>query len=1070
MKKAVRSILCILIVLAMAGGLTACGKKNKEDTAGSVTGQEEDGTAGSGQEEEDAADSGEEGEAFVMEYVGDDLPPLTLYADNTMFYEDEEKKLALTVRVPAEYAFDTIFVLDEGSDIVTEIGADEPSAVTDEYREYPAQVTIERSDAGVASLTAFMAQEDEAGGSKTLKSNSLDIYITGHVTQEMMKTCSNVGGDLQNYLTANSLEELFADGRGDECLAAVKEWLDKDARVLDAEIVGDTVMYHTTDHVLGMYMEPPEGGYFGGGDEEETGLSVSFGGGRKAAQAMENWEKNGYPGETEGEKIFLDGVLSGTNNKFLVMTPWADTADSALGWLVNHDVVDSGEKHYEMAQKFQSELGYSVKKTGYLESLCCIVNGELTDYGIITLMCHGGNVDRSDGTKAAAYCWPGTSDNYNGTEVFRLIAEEAVENGTISREDEFYRLFFHGGTFDADHTLMSLQGGSIIVGSNYIIQRYQNSFFDNAIFYAGSCYGSCDQKFIDFCMAHGMKAFIGYRNAVSAAAEPERFKRIFKQLKDTKKNGHTRTLDDSAKIVVAGSNLLTTRPHGSWRIKGLGDVSGKAVIKVTDVNIAEDGSRTEESKKTEPGKPVTVNFCRFMNQAFSNGRQFETKEDGTFTIKDLEWGVYGVTAQYDPSDPESKVFAGMTLADESFDAGTINFPRKGAEVKGNVYAADKTGAEVPVPSFDVVLSPKGGNAAEGKSYTAKGQGGTFELGDIGPGEYELKITANEGDWAKTVTLEDGYNYNYEKIVLEGDFWFKYIKKNIVPSMGYASLETASKTIGQNWNYPSVWDRRKGVIGAQTADFNNDGIEDCVLYYFDNEYVYTPGGQLITNDPKTVLYAKLLTKDSGGQVVEKESRQIFFDDSISFCDGIGGILEVEGTKYVYFEVNTNAYYANGGNSMYTLFTYDGESFRPAAAAGKTGGGSSELEYGLIRYDAGGQYTGVNVTDSSQAWYCADGNYSKEFLCVDGTWNGDREQVRMDSFDPKLAVQRGLEDITALPVDSISLENGPFDSYCTYRNSNTFTAGIHYNANGKNQGNGARAMVITVEDMTRLREEK
>ena len=377
---------------------------------------------------------------------------------------------------------------------------------------------------------------------------------------------------------------------------------------------------------------------------------------------------------------------------------------------------------------------------------------------------------------------------------------------------------------------------------------------------------------------------------------------------------------------------------------------------------------------------------------------------------------------------------------------------------------------MPASTFDVVLSPVGENAAGGKSYTAKGQGGTFELRDIKAGDYALKITAAEGDYTETVKLENGHNYNYEKILLEGDFWFKYINENIVPSMGYASLEINSKTIGQNWNYPSVWDRRKGVIGAQTADFNNDGIEDCVLYYFDNVYVYTPGGQLITNDPKTVLYAKLLTKDSKGQVVEKESRQIFIDDSISFCDGIGGILEVEGIKYVYFEVNTSAYYSNVGNTMYTLFTYDGESFRPAAAVGKTDGGSTELEYGVIRYDAGGEYTGSNVTNNSQAWYWADGKYAKELLCVDDDWRGNRDQVQMDKFDPQLAVQRGLEDITAQPVDSIRLANGPSDSYCSYRNSDSFTAGIYYNANGKNQGNGARAMEITVEDMTGLREEK
>ena len=97
-------------------------------------------------------------------------------------------------------------------------------------------------------------------------------------------------------------------------------------------------------------------------------------------------------------------------------------------------------------------------------------------------MCHGGHLKRSDGTQSVVFCWPGLSEGYNGREIFEYIAEEAVKTGAISTEDEFYRCFFHEGTFNADHTLMCLKGGEICIGGNFIIHKYQNSFFDNAIF------------------------------------------------------------------------------------------------------------------------------------------------------------------------------------------------------------------------------------------------------------------------------------------------------------------------------------------------------------------------------------------------------------------------------------------------------------------------------------------------------------------------------------------------------------------------------------------------------------
>ena len=124
-------------------------------------------------------------------------------------------------------------------------------------------------------------------------------------------------------------------------------------------------------------------------------------------------------------------------------------------------------------------------------------------------------------------------------------------------------------------------------------------------------------------------------------------------------------------------------------------------------------------------------------------------------------------------------------------------------------------------------------------------------------------------------------------------WFDYIKENFIDDKGYVSLEPASKTVGENWSYPDRWDLRTGVISAQVTDLNDDGLEECAVYFFDDDFRYTADSELVTNDPRTTLYITLLTSDETGQIIEKETRQIFYDYGNDFCDGIGGIIKFGG---------------------------------------------------------------------------------------------------------------------------------------------------------------------------------
>lgn len=351
--------------------------------------------------------------------------------------------------------------------------------------------------------------------------------------------------------------------------------------------------------------------------------------------------------------------------------------------------------------------------------------------------------------------------------------------------------------------------------------------------------------------------------------------------------------------------------------------------------------------------------------------------------------------------------------------------------------------------------------------------GISELEDI---KLMLEITSPtvQGNKKVSVDFEPAGHADIGVIYLDDFNWYEYIRDEILPDRGYVSLETTKKVIGQNWVYPETWDYRKGLLSAQITDINDDGIEDCILYIVDYSHLtYVGGKHRGYDDPKTTIHVMVLTKNMNAIVIKSEKRQIIYDDSIGFCDAVGGILEVDGKKYIYFECNTSAYYSNTGGTLYSFFTFDGSNMRPEFAVGKTGGGSSGFEYALITYDENGAYNGKNVTTDGQIWYQEDGNYSKKIL-----WDENSSQQGMSLFSSNgtssveyEAVFDGLSEVTNMVPDFVEFPNGNYSGNTvmpTLRTSEYFTQAFHYNCNGSPSGsNGARSMTVSLEDNTELK---
>jgi len=277
---------------------------------------------------------------------------------------------------------------------------------------------------------------------------------------------------------------------------------------------------------------------------------------------------------------------------------------------------------------------------------------------------------------------------------------------------------------------------------------------------------------INFCTSHGMQAYIGYRGSVSQPLEPKPFKKIFTELKKKHRNGHTSTLEKAAKTHVdlgKLSNLESTVQHRSWRIKGKGNVKGKVQTAITDIKITENGQITPEKKYFAPDQNVEVSFYHFMNQGFDQTDTIYTNEDGTFENISLQWGVYGVTAKSETNGKDSITYSGLTLADDSFDAGILEIYRPTAQVGATVYTIND-GNKKKTEKFQVVLTQienesKDGLSSKLNNYTVQGENGHFTLSNVLPGKYQMTINSIEGTFTESVFLEKSCNYEYESIIL-----------------------------------------------------------------------------------------------------------------------------------------------------------------------------------------------------------------------------------------------------------------------------------------------------------------
>ena len=176
-------------------------------------------------------------------------------------------------------------------------------------------------------------------------------------------------------------------------------------------------------------------------------------------------------------------------------------------------------------------------------------------------------------------------------------------------------------------------------------------------------------------------------------------------------------------------------------------------------------------------------------------------------------------------------------------------------------------------------------------------------------------------------------------------WSSYAWEQAGQEYGLESGDQVSNTISWADIAGSMyWDQgRSGAAGAQVMDFNRDGNEDMMLYYF------APGEA--EGYAASQLYAKLYTRnEEADEVSGSGSIGIMAVNGVENTSAAAGVQEINGVNYVYTETYSHAQGTPGSRITYTWYAFDGYGFEKRWEL--TAQSGADGSWKISRYDAYG----------------------------------------------------------------------------------------------------------------------
>lgn len=306
-------------------------------------------------------------------------------------------------------------------------------------------------------------------------------------------------------------------------------------------------------------------------------------------------------------------------------------------------------------------------------------------------------------------------------------------------------------------------------------------------------------------------------------------------------------------------------------------------------------------------------------------------------------------------------------------------------------------------------------------------------------------------------------------------YYQFIYDEILPERGLASLNKVKKNLTSDDAWQNIgWSQKDGVLGADIADLNQDGIDELLLYVLEKKTDDTDG---------TVLKVELYALSDNGKIERCSWMNLATFSEIEYERVKIGLMEKDGRIYLYTETDQGSYFADGGSISYIWnFMSEDNDLKTRWSIGQSGfGGENSTASSNSLADFYGPSEGnIQVLSTDGEFHVSPKWVGRPcdiyVLTAYGEYRASRpeEEVLDDSYaDSTSAIRKGFGILGIDSMAEYDYSDNKYDFESGYGptlwNTGYMKESCSYESRGdKQEDSSRRNMRVTVSDYTGLRE--